>query len=481
MQPRSPLPFPTLELAQATFADFGDDGQIDEIWSGSETPRAQQLSSNAESQRRRNGRGKARRRLTRAEMDLRSKGFFDSTSSENEDYNLQVQRLRPRPKAADEQQQRSADSRALRLLDDGISVDGDTNSQVESRGDSTPRILPKKITDEIAPPLEVDSDVLERLEANIDEAYARNNPTKSEGTIRDPVEIRSSSPLEPLDLSGSSDGKNDVLHEQHAKTNLATVEQPRPGNNQLPLCHTMEDRAQNECNPEQQMSIQKETWGHVYFTRDSEGKQTIHYTKTWEQLGLKDPAGYSSSSDSETSDGSSVDEARKRKRRTKQGRKGHSKKKSKQLATDDIIGSLRPAYRPPPKLWLPPREMRNLGLKGLAELEGDKFDPAYDPDVTNPWFRHSRHIARTDGRDNVPKPPDVQSSIINRTRASLDYPDEPIKWTEAAEHNRLPFAPRSGDEARRLEKTDVSENTVVEGVGKWNPGNTPANSRVGDQ
>ena len=105
------------------------------------------------------------------------------------------------------------------------------------------------------------------------------------------------------------------------------------------------------------------------------------------------------------------------------------------VAEEVIKSAARPANRPPPSFHASARELRAMGLEGMAKLDADKVDRAYDPTITDPNFKHQRHIARTDGRDNRPEKSLGRLYVATR---QVNYDDEPSRWPEQRERVRTP-------------------------------------------
>ena len=103
------------------------------------------------------------------------------------------------------------------------------------------------------------------------------------------------------------------------------------------------------------------------------------------------------------------------------------KKRAKKPKDAEIRASLRPANQPPPKLEFTPREVKKLGLEGVAKLEKGKMDPSFDKNAPgySEFFRHSRYINRTD--EGRPSPKKVVHPEHMKS-ADFYYPGEiPIK------------------------------------------------------
>ena len=428
-------------------------------------------------QRRRYSQGVPRQRLTRPEMDLRNQGLLDSTSSETEteidDYAIQMHRRHSQQKVIKELPLGEGEATSLDLLHDESVIDNENDTQVQQRSSSAQRVPLQEVFGNEKLTSNNTSPLSKQLKRGIDEARIGYFSAKSIGTSQAPLEISSSSPSSSSPSSEHSRRSDHDLNDHHPESLLPTVEEPQQKDIENPLQLAMDDPILNDGGDEPEILIQEEVWGHIYYTQDSKGNRMPVGTKTWEQMAGRSVSEYSSSAGSGSSDESYVDEnSVKRKRSSKQSQKTEPRrKKSKQIIRekrvkfDDIVGSLRPANQPPPKVWLPPREMREMGLKGLAQLEGSSYDPSFDSDKTNPWFRHSRHVARTDGRDNAPKPQESRSSMINRTSSDVHYPDRPVIWAEATEHNRLPFTCPTPDTSQTVKENQVLQGTESDGEG----------------
>ena len=187
--------------------------------------------------------------------------------------------------------------------------------------------------------------------------------------------------------------------------------------------------------PPRLIRVRKEVWGETRFYRDAEDKEIIkliHKDDMAKVNGSEDV-------DEPAVEFSPKHTPTRKKRQPILFKTPTPKKKRKTFSSpgdEDILASLRPASQPFPKFYAPPRELRKMGLRGVAEQDRGKIDPYHDPRITNPMDKHQRIINRTDSRTVTPR---IQPIADERMSADFTYPMEPVKWAEAAIHNRSPY------------------------------------------
>ena len=109
------------------------------------------------------------------------------------------------------------------------------------------------------------------------------------------------------------------------------------------------------------------------------------------------------------------------KRKTKNPKRNRAQRKTRDLSDepeDPIIANLRPVNQPPPKLFKSARELREIGLEGVAKIERNKADSSFDPQKTNPIDRHSRYVNTTSAG---PRTRPLQNKTTWAQRASSNY------------------------------------------------------------
>ena len=176
-------------------------------------------------------------------------------------------------------------------------------------------------------------------------------------------------------------------------------------------------------------------WGEVQFWEDAEGRKT-------REIILKDSGEINNSQADESGHKEGQEEEfrepRKKARTSIEVRQPY-RRRSVSINSDkqdSLLTALRPANQPPPKFFASKSKLRELGLEGVARQERRRVNLPYNRRITQPLNKHSHVINRTDPRT---EPQRSRIDLVSNPIPDYVYPDEPVKWAEAARHNLAPY------------------------------------------
>ncbi|KAL9121988.1 MAG: hypothetical protein Q9187_001450 [Circinaria calcarea] len=177
----------------------------------------------------------------------------------------------------------------------------------------------------------------------------------------------------------------------------------------------------------------QEVWGQIIQYRDSKGVQKIHKIIPNSEQQVPDDAEVDVQEDS-------VEVPRRKKTRTGKGRRDFTSQE-RMLPNDEVLETLRPANQPPPSNYVSIRELNELGHRAFEELDKGKVDRSYDPNTMDLNFKHRRVLPRIDSHRKILERSQHQSGYADHITIDIEYPNRPVAWDKAIEHNRLPFEP----------------------------------------
>lgn len=177
----------------------------------------------------------------------------------------------------------------------------------------------------------------------------------------------------------------------------------------------------------------EEVWGQIIQYRDSKGVQIIHKIIPHTEQQVPDNVEVHELEDP-------VEVPRRKRTRTGRGRRDFTTQE-RMLPNDEVIETLRPANQPPPSNYISIRELNELGHRAFEELDKGKVDRSYDPNTMDLNFKHRRILPRIDSHRKILEHTQHQSGYADHITTDIEYPNRPVAWDKATEHNRLPFEP----------------------------------------